>query len=173
MRTSKRYTNTTFTRRVDHEAGSHRGPAAAAGTRVCARCAAVWVNRRWSAGATPRTKSLRALTVGTPVLCPGCRMIRDGRFSGEVRLSGSFLSAHRREVDRLIRNEAERAAEDNPTAQIAAWITDDPARVVVRTTTEHLAKRLGQALRKAFDGTVRYRFSHENKFAHVTWTRSD
>jgi hypothetical protein len=46
--------------------------------------------------------------------------------------------------------------------------TDD---VLITTTTEHLAIRLGRALEKAFDGRVLYGFSHENKLAHVWWHR--
>jgi hypothetical protein len=44
-------------------------------------------------------------------------------------------------------------------------------QLVVKTTTEHLAQRLGHALEKAFDGDVCYDFSHENKFARVYWER--
>lgn len=44
-------------------------------------------------------------------------------------------------------------------------------QLVVKTTTEHLAQRLGHALEKAFDGDVRYDFSHDNKFARVYWER--
>jgi len=43
--------------------------------------------------------------------------------------------------------------------------------VLLSTTTEHLAIRLGRALEKAFDGRVLYGFSHENKLAHVWWHR--
>jgi hypothetical protein len=80
--TSKRWTNVTFTKRVDHEAGRRRGPTAAKGPRICQACGAVYVKRRWT-----------------------------------------------------------------------------------------FAQRIGHALHKALHGTVRYRFSHENKFAHVTWSR--
>lgn len=51
------------------------------------------------------------------------------------------------------------------------WEKDKRGRVTVTTTTEHLAQRLGHALEKAFDGEVRYDFSHENKLAHVYWRR--
>jgi hypothetical protein len=63
-----------------------------------------------------------------------------------------------------------RAAED----YLSGWIVRlhwSPAGLTVKTTTEHLAKPLGQALHQALHGTVRYRFSHENTFAHVTWWR--
>jgi hypothetical protein len=35
---------------------------------------------------------------------------------------------------------------------------------MVLTTTEHLALRLGRALKKAFDGKVRNDFLHENNW---------
>jgi hypothetical protein len=170
MRTSKCWTNVTFTHRVDHEAGKHRGPVAAKGPRICERCGAVYAKRRWTFAATIHPRTLSAIAAPDMTLCPACRMAAEGQFGGEVRLSGAFLAGHRAEVEHLIRNEARRAAEDNPLARIVRF-DRSPGRFTVRTTTEHLAKRIGHALHKALHGTVRYRFSHENKFAHVTWSR--
>jgi hypothetical protein len=68
-------------------------------------------------------------------------------------------------------NEAERAAEDNPLARILQWKPGNGHKLTVTTTTEHLAQRLGEALNKAFGGSVKYDFSHENKLARVTWQR--
>lgn len=172
MRTRKRYTNVTFTKRVDHEGGRHRTSKTERGIRVCPDCGATYVNRRWVAPGL-RAKRVTRTVVSRPVLCPGCRLAAGGGWRGEVRMSGSFLAGHRAELERLLRNEAARAAQDNPTGRISRWMSERPDRLTVRTTSEHLAKRLGQALHKAFRGKVRYQFSHENKFAHVTWTRED
>jgi hypothetical protein len=171
MRTSKRYTNTTFTRRVDHEAGMHRPARARKGHQVCDQCGALYARRRWTRG-DPAT--LRLLeTLGTPIhtTCPACRMAAEGQFGGEIRVSGQYVPAHRSAIERLLRNEAARAAEDNPLARILSLDRTAADRLTVRTTTEHLAKRLGEALHKAFHGRVHYGFSHENKFAHVLWSR--
>src|SRR6185295_16730295 len=105
--------NVTFTRRVDHEAGKHRGAMAGKDHRVCERCGAVYVKRRWILAGTLRAASLQ--TTATRTVCPACQMIADGRFAGEIRLSGAFLADHAGDVDALIHNEAERAAVDNPT----------------------------------------------------------
>ena len=43
--------------------------------------------------------------------------------------------------------------------------------LLVETTTEHMAQRLGHALSRAFAGKVTYDFSHENKVARVNWHR--
>jgi hypothetical protein len=82
------------------------------------------------------------------------------------------LGAHRDEVRRLVSNEAERIAEDNPLARIMGWEEEKSGRVVVTTTTPHLAQRIGHALEKAFSGQVDYDFSHENQLARVSWRRN-
>lgn len=170
MRSPKPYTNEAFTKRVDHEAGRHRPSRSSAEPKRCTGCGAVYVRRRWRPAGTPAPLPVRGIAAPDPTICPACRMIADGRFSGEVRLQGSFVAAHRSEIERLISNEAERAGADNPLARIIVWL-DEPKYVAVRTTTEHLAQRLGEALHGAFHGRVHYGFSHENKFAHVTWHR--
>ncbi len=170
MRTSKRWTNATFTHRVDHEAGKHRGPAAAKGPRVCERCGAINTKRRWTMAGAMNGLNLHAIAAPQMTICPACQMMAAGQFAGEVRVSGAFAASHVAEVERLIRNEARRAADDNPLARIVR-LDRVPGGLLVRTTTEHLAKRIGQALYKAMHGEVHYEFSHENKFAHVTWLR--
>jgi hypothetical protein len=104
-------------------------------------------------------------------VCPACEQKRSGEPRGFVYLDGDFFVAHHEEIEQLLRNEAERAAEDNPLARIMEWKRGDGHKLTVTTTTEHLAQRLGHALEKAFGGIVHYDFSHENKLARVNWQR--
>lgn len=173
MRSQKRYANTTFTHRTDHEAGRHRPPRAPSEPRVCRTCGAVYRKRRWVTADEAGPVPPRAAD-GTPaavVTCPACRKIAAKVPNGFVYFGGTFAQAHREEIVRLVQAEARRAAVDNPTAQLIAWERTDDGRLAVSTTTEHLAERLGQAVAKAYDGDVRYDFSHENKFARVHWHR--
>ena len=171
MRSNKPYTNATFTKRVDHEAGRHRAGRAPAEPRVCGSCGSVYERRRWRAAEdsgsnrAPGRPTAAALTT-----CPACRRQRDGVPGGFVYLEGAFFKAHGDEIERLLRNEARRARHDNPLARV---IDSERAggRLTVTTTTEHLAQRLGHALEKAYGGRVRYDFSHENKLARVWWRR--
>ena len=78
---------------------------------------------------------------------------------------------HHDEIEQLLRNEAQRAAEDNPLARIMECKRGDGHNFTVTTTTEHLAQRLGHALEKSFGGNTHYEFSHENKLARVNWLR--
>ena len=82
-----------------------------------------------------------------------------------------FFGTHAEEIEQLLRNEAGRAAEDNPLARIMEWKRGERQKLTVATTTEHLAQRLGHAVQKAFGGDVNYDFSHENKLARVSWQR--
>ena len=172
MRSQKRYTNQTVTKRVDHEAGRHHTARAPKEPAVCVVCGDVYADRRWERPVTDREAAKHpAFRPAEEVVCPACKREQEGVPSGYLHLGGAFLAAHGEEIRRLIRNEAERSAEDNPQARIMNWETDREGGLTVATTTEHLAQRLGHAVEKAYDGEIRYDFSHENKLAHVWWRR--
>jgi len=172
MKSQKRYSNTTFSKRVDHDAGRHRGPQAMSEPAKCGTCGAVYADRRWTSAGAPRKAGKQKHWIPqTITVCPACKQKQEGLASGFVYVSGDFLPAHRTEIERLLDKEAERAAIDNPLAQIMTRELDANGRLVVSTTTEHFAQRLGHALEKAFDGEIRYDFSHENKLARVYWHR--
>jgi hypothetical protein len=167
---NKRYTNTTFTKRVDHEAGRHRTRRSLPEPIVCEGCGATYSHRRWTREGEPKGNRSAAKLTAQSTLCPACKLERDGVPSGFLYVKGEFFNKHHDEITQLLRNEAERDGEDNPLARIMGWEETDN-ELVVKTTTEHLAQRLGHALEKAFDGDVRYDFSHENKLARVYWER--
>lgn len=169
MRGNKRYTNVTFTKRVDYEGGSHRPAKAPAGTLVCRRCGSVYLKRRWVTKTDPRAALAGPLR--TKTLCRACDMEAKGIVGGYLTVSGEFYARHRQDVERLLRNEAARAAEDNPLGRILRWSRSAPGRLTITTTTEHLAERLGRALRHAYHGDIDFGFSHGNKLARATWSR--
>lgn len=170
MRGNKRFTNTTFTKRVDHDGGRHRTGRARSEPATCKRCGAVYANRRWTAAQNTANiqTDQRAMQL---TVCPACKQAADGEPRGFVYLDGAFVAGHRKEIENLILNEAKRASEDNPLARILELKEHDGHKLTVTTTTEHLAQRLGHAVEKAFGGEVQYNFSHENKIARVSWQR--
>lgn len=172
MRSKKNYSNVTITKRVDHEAGQHRTSRAPVEPKRCKACGAIYFKRRWVvASAMPVSAMSKEWHPTDLIICPACKREQEGLPAGFVYIDGAFLATHRDEIERLLRNEAERAMEKNPLGRIMAFKADDKGRFVAETTTEHLAERLGQALEKAFSGEVRYDFSHENKLARVYWHR--
>jgi NMD protein affecting ribosome stability and mRNA decay len=170
MRTHKRYTNTTFTHRVDHLGGRKRPPRAPAEPALCAGCGAIYTRKRWSRAPGARLHAAPGQPLAIRV-CPACRRRAEGAPHGFVHVDGEFVARHQDEILRLLHNEVERSAEDNPTAQVLDWGDDGSGGLLITTTTEHLAVRLGRALERAFDGRVLFGFAHENKLAHVWWHR--
>lgn len=172
MRSKKPFSNTTFTKRVDHEAGRHRPKRAEEEPAVCEICESVYFKKRWTNPLTVRgaekSKSWRPSRV---TICPACKQEREGLPAGFVYLEGAFVAAHRSDLEQLLKNEAQRAGEDNAMGRIMSWTQGEDGKLTVATTTEHLAQRLGHALEKAYAGEVTYDFSHENKLARVTWRR--
>lgn len=170
MRSRKSYTNVTFTKRVDHEAGRHRGSRAMTEPAVCRECGSVYVNRRWESASGPINAQHKPRPARL-VTCPACLQMRNGTPRGFVYLDGTFYVTHQQEIEQLLRNEAARAEADNPLARIMEFTRGKDHKLTISTTTEHLAQRLGHALEKAFAGHTHYDFSHENKLARVKWHR--
>jgi NMD protein affecting ribosome stability and mRNA decay len=172
MQSQKKYSNATFTKRVDHEAGRHRPAHLHHEPAKCSTCGAVYMKRRWVAPDMAH-KSSKA-RIERPVefiTCPACAQIQKGSPAGFLYVDGAFFTKHQEEIERLLNNEADRAAEDNPLARIMTQTIDESGRLVVTTTTEHLAATLGRALQSAFSGELRFNFSHENKVSRVYWHR--
>jgi hypothetical protein len=90
---------------------------------------------------------------------------------GFLHIDGEFFAAHGPEIEQLLRNETERALAEHPLDQALGWEDLEGGGLVVTTATEHLAQRLGRALRDAYDGDLHFGFSHENKLAHIWWHR--
>ena len=172
MSGKRKYTNATFTKRVDHEAGRHRPSRAISEPAVCKDCGAVYANRRWTAAnSAAESEQHKHFRPAQTTVCPACKQQRTGEPRGFVFLDGAFFVAHHEEIERLLQNEAQRASEDNPLSRIMDWKRGDGHKLTLTTTTEHLAQRLGDALEKAYGGTTHYDFSHENKLARVNWQR--
>jgi len=70
----------------------------------------------------------------------------------------------------LIRNESNKAQEVNPLERIMdmQFVGSD---LEITTTNEKLTQRIGKAIHKAYDGTIEYKFSEDNKLARVNWHR--
>jgi hypothetical protein len=171
MMTSRHYTTQTFTKRVDHEGGEHHPRPAATAPSYCQECGAIYVEKHWVAKSAihdsakhPHWRPLQRVT------CPACFQIRDGIVGGYVEIAGDFFAKHHDEIAGLIDNEAKEAGKDNPLCRIMGRHEKD-GTLFVETTTEHLAQRLGHAVKKAYDGKVDYDFSHENKVLRVHWKR--
>ena len=131
-------------------------------TAICTECHALYERRHWFfdeeayfyASTQPDTHK---------VLCPACHKIRDRYAEGQVTLRASaFL---------IIQNEEVRAKGVNPLERIIA-ITESDEGMVVTTTNEKLAQRIGRTLKSTYHGQTTYHWS-EPKMLTVEWQRAD
>jgi hypothetical protein len=100
----------------------------------------VYASRRWTAAGSTSTKSQDQHSGPVQItLCPACKQQRTGEPRGFVFLDGDFFSSHADEIEQLLRNEAKRAAADNPLASAIELKRDDGHKLTVITTTEHLS----------------------------------
>jgi len=140
-------------------------------TAVCTQCHSLYERRHWFfdeeayfyASAKPDTHQ---------VLCPACQKIRDNYAEGQITIRPStFVSTHKDEILRIIRNEEVRAKGDNPLERIIT-MTETDAGLIITTTNEKLAQRIGRTLKSAHHGQTTYHWS-EPKFLTVEWQRPD
>lgn len=171
MRRAKPHTNTPAERSSDRDTKSDDRGRTLPEPAFCPGCGAVYVEGRWSH--TPADKA-RAGGADTPVtvsICAACRRRRTGVPHGYVHVDGEFFPAHQGELEALLHTEVEHAREDNPHQQVLGWEHLEGGGLLITTSTDNLAQRLGRVLEEAYDGQVHYGFSDEYRLAHVWWHR--
>ena len=136
---------------------------------VCTGCKALYWNKRWYPDENAAT-GLNNDMVRKEVLCPACQRIHDESPAGIVTYSGDYLLEHKAEIVNTIRNSEEKARMKNPLARIMD-IQEDQSSMIVSTTDDKLAQKLGRDIFKAFSGSLEYKWSREHKFVRVNWSR--
>jgi len=137
---------------------------------VCTECHALYQRRHWFFDEELYFHHNAQLAT-RKVLCSACQKIRDRYAEGQVILHTSpFLTKHKDEILRLVRNEEDRAKGDNPLERIIE-ISESADRVTVTTTNEKLAQRIGRTLKSSYQGHTSYRWS-DSKFLSVEWQRA-
>lgn len=136
---------------------------------VCRECRSVFAGGRWrlEGDAVAEVKQARGCT---EVLCPACQKIRDHVPGGVLNISGEFARSHSEEIVNLINHENAMAMKINPLERIMDIESEDQG-MVVYTTNEKLAQKIGRALKKAYDGQVEYKWPEDGKLVRVNWHR--
>jgi len=138
---------------------------------VCEGCHAVNKNKRWYADPHLYIAAVGISDTAVAV-CPACLKIRDNFPGGIVTLKGDYVLPHKQELLSLIKNEEARARGFNPLERVMSVKETGYGGIVISTTNEKLAQRIGRSIKKAFRGKVTYQWSHDNKLARVDWARA-
>ncbi len=132
------------------------------GPAVCPECSAVYDRGRWS---------WKAADAGTREhVCPACQRIADRVPAAYLTIRGEFLQRNKDEILRLIRNYEAKEQQEHPMKRIIG--TEERADEIHFTFSDaHLARGIGEALHRAYDGDVDYQYTKEDIMLRVTWTR--
>jgi NMD protein affecting ribosome stability and mRNA decay len=129
---------------------------------VCTDCNAVFMDGRWSWKEPPADAN--------KTRCPACQRIVDNYPAGYVELKGPFFQEHREEILNLVRNEEKLEKGEHPLERIMA-IEEEGEGVLITTTGVHIARRIGEAVEKAYEGNFEFRYGDGEKSIRVFWSR--
>ena len=136
---------------------------------VCPECGAVFKDGRWQWKENIREKLPENVNKS---LCPACKRKRDRYPGGVVTLKGKFLKTHREEIMNRIKNAVEDVSALRPLQRIL-WINEkEDGTIELATTSEHLARHIGEAVNNAFKGKLEIKYNENEKFARVSWERN-
>lgn len=75
--------------------------------------------------------------------------------------------------DRLARNQETAEQPEHPLNRIIGIGDEASDRLVISTTDIHLLRRIGEAVERAYDGTLDEHFDAEGYFVRVNWHRDE
>lgn len=105
-----------------------------------------------------------------PETCQAGHRTKDHYPPGVVTLTGSFVPAHRDERLSLARHHEQAENTAHPLNRIMA-VAEPAAPIVSKTTAIHWLRRIGDALRHAYKGTLETHYDEAGYFARVNWSR--
>ena len=128
----------------------------------CSQCGAVFANGRWT----------WQMVEGQPheTSCPACRRIADNYPAGYVGLKGAFFEEHHEEISNLVLNEEGREKSERPLERII-MVKDHSDHTLVTTTGVHVARRIGEALARAYGGELSFQYADGERSIRVFWQR--
>ncbi len=129
---------------------------------TCTECNAVYLEGRWTWYEPPAKAN--------KVVCPACRRIAEKYPAGYLELKGSFLKEHREEMLNLIRNEEKDEKGEHPLERIMD-ITEAEEQTLITTTGIHIARRIGEAVSRAYKGDLSFTYGDGEKSIRVLWDR--
>ncbi len=137
--------------------GKYRDPS------VCAKCGVVFQDGKFEwLDARPQHADV--------MVCPACRRIDDDYEGGHVLLEGSFLEMHKNDILNTIKNAEASEKRSRPLERIMGVAVGDQ-KIEVKTTYEHVARRIGAAVRRAYKGDLKLQYLDSEKFVRVHWKR--
>ncbi len=129
---------------------------------VCSKCSAVYSSGRWTWKTTDQ--------VTTKTTCPACRRINDDYPAGFIEIKGNFYRVHSKDIINLIHNTEHLEKNERPLERIIS-IAEKENKTVITTTGIHIARRIGEALKRSYQGNYLLQYGDGEKSIRVFWER--
>jgi NMD protein affecting ribosome stability and mRNA decay len=127
---------------------------------VCSQCGAVFAGGRWSWTEAPAGAA--------KVVCAACRRIADDYPAGHVELKGLSFDQQRQEILNLIKNEERQEKGEHPLERIMA-VRPSGDDILITTSGVHMARRIGEAVVRAYQGHLSFTYGDNEKSIRVEW----
>lgn len=147
----------------DHIIDSYRQMAKPHDPAFCPQCGATYDRGRWHW--SPRVEGAQ------PSLCPACHRINDHYPAGILTLKGKPVETHKDEIIRLARHQEEAEKKEHPLNRIMAIEEKAPDSLEISTTDIHLPRRIGDVMRRTYQGEMTENFDEGAYFVRVNWHR--
>lgn len=130
---------------------------------LCGTCGLVYVDGRW-------IRDDEHEYSGQSQTCPACLRTADNYPAGVVELAGSFVRDHASELLSLARAEEAAESAEHPLERLMT-IVHKGRRIQLETTGTHLPRRIGNAVRRAYEGDLNIEQPEGEHFVRVHWSR--
>jgi hypothetical protein len=127
---------------------------------VCPQCGAVFAGGRWAWTESPEGAAQS--------VCPACQRVADDFPAGYVELQGPFFEQRRDEILNLVKNEEKQEKGEHPLERIMQVRPAD-GRTLITTTGVHMARRIGEAVVRAYQGDLTFTYGDNEKTIRVNW----
>jgi NMD protein affecting ribosome stability and mRNA decay len=129
---------------------------------LCPQCGALFQKGRWIWGLRP--PNFHETT------CPACHRTKDKYPAGFLHVGGAFFNEHRDELLNLVHNEEALAKKDHPLSRLMG-VEEKEGGVQITTTDTHLPRRIGEALKHAYQGELQLHYGEGEYSVRVSWKR--
>jgi NMD protein affecting ribosome stability and mRNA decay len=117
---------------------------------VCSKCNAVYTSGRWTWKTSDQTT--------TKTTCPACRRINDNYPAGCIEIKGNFFVQHSNDILNLVNNVEKLEKNERPLERIIT-IKERKDKTIITTTGIHIARRIGEALSRSYQGDYKYQYA--------------
>jgi NMD3 family len=129
---------------------------------LCPECGSCYVKGRWTWEQAPEGANR--------TICPACRRLADNFPAGFIEIRGAFYVTHRDEIHNLVENLAKLEKERHPLERVILKLEVQKG-IDVTTTGIHIARRIGEALARAYQGELSFQYAEGAKIIRVFWER--